>query len=36
MAVEFRTGEGEHGFGAEEEAGLYGELGEWFWRALGG
>lgn len=36
MAVEFRTGEGAHGFGAEEEAGVYGEVAEWFWREVGG
>lgn len=30
MAVEFRTGEGAHGFGPEEEADLYAELGEIF------
>ena len=35
LAVEFRTGEGAHGFGPEEEAELYGELAKWFRRTLG-
>ena len=30
MAVEFRTGEGTHGFRPEEEADLYAELGKLF------
>jgi len=31
MAVAFREGEGTHGFGPEEEAGVYAELAEVFW-----